>query len=315
MNQAKVRRSAETPLRGVVAALALVVMTFAARAQTNAGLTAVVVPGYTFSQGEIPTTSKLNELGNPSIQIIGSVGGSNGLAANSVNGTMLYSGVVDGTTMAFNGASPRQLEVAPAGVGATQLATNAAGAGLSGGAGSALAVQVDNTNVTINAGNLLTLASNVWGWATNSLFGCRQSGTNGPIAVQAPLLITNNSLVLTNYTSPLVSGLGAAFTTNFAHGLANGTPRLVRWVLVCGTADQGFSAGDELPATAWTYRFSSAGTIYEYPLCQGGANSSNVWVTSFGLIGNDSIIFQNKTNSARVSPNTNNWSLKCYAFQ
>lgn len=108
-----------------------------------ATLSAVVTSGYTFGPNEVPTIVTLNELGEPTIQIIGTVDGSTGLTPGSVTGTLLADSVPDGVTLTYNGASPRQLMIAQQGVAANQIAVLALGAGLLGGNGTAVFLNVD----------------------------------------------------------------------------------------------------------------------------------------------------------------------------
>ena len=82
-----------------------------------ADLTAVVTPGYQFPlDGSVaPAYDLLNLLGQPTIQIYGTIGGSNTLAAGSVTGVQLNSSVADGVTVGFNGNNPPGLQTLGAG--------------------------------------------------------------------------------------------------------------------------------------------------------------------------------------------------------
>ena len=84
----------------------------------RADLTAIVTPGYQFPlDGSIaPSYMLLNELGMPTIQIFGTVGGSNTLAADSVTGAQLANSVPDGVTIGWNASNPRQLQVLTTGI-------------------------------------------------------------------------------------------------------------------------------------------------------------------------------------------------------
>lgn len=111
----------------------------------QAQLTATVSPGYQFAPGEVPTSSTLNLLGEPSIQIQGTVSGTVGLAAKSVSGDHLMDSVVDGITLDFNSASPRSIEVKAGGISSNQVA-------LGGIQGTNLANNtVTTTNLAVNA--------------------------------------------------------------------------------------------------------------------------------------------------------------------
>lgn len=117
-------------------------------------LTATVQPGYQFSTGERPTTATLNQLGQPTVTMAGTISGTVGLAAKTVNGVHLADGVVDNTTVEFNTASPRAIRIKAGGVSLEQLNAAVAGSGLTGGGGTALSVQVDGVSLVIADGKL-----------------------------------------------------------------------------------------------------------------------------------------------------------------
>lgn len=87
-------------------------------------LTVIIHPGYTFSSDENPTTDTLNQLGEPTAEISGTVDGSTGLTAGSVSGTLLSDDVPDGVTLDYNGSVPRQIEIMAQGVFTNNLNTN-----------------------------------------------------------------------------------------------------------------------------------------------------------------------------------------------
>ncbi len=105
-------------------------------------------------QGSITLTNLATGTGGLTIQ------------ANSVEGTMLNSNVVDDSTLAL---SSNQLIIKNSGVTATQLATSVAGDGLSGGGGTALSVDLSGlSSVSIGAstsevtiGDNLTITGNL----------------------------------------------------------------------------------------------------------------------------------------------------------
>jgi hypothetical protein len=72
----------------------------------------------------------------------------NGLTGGPYDGSVVrtFSVLADGTTLAVSGTG---VKVASAGITATELNTSVAGNGLSGGAGTALAVNVDNSSIEI----------------------------------------------------------------------------------------------------------------------------------------------------------------------
>lgn len=90
----------------------------------KANLTAIITPGYTFAPGENPTTDHLNLLGQPTIDIFGTIGGTNTISPASINGVQMVDAFPDGgilnlplgATMGWNTASPRQLAVNTAGI-------------------------------------------------------------------------------------------------------------------------------------------------------------------------------------------------------
>lgn len=117
-----------------------------------AQLSATVTPGYQFGASERPTATTLNQLGQPTIAISGTIGGSVGLTAGSVTGTHLASSVADGVTLTFTNTSPQALKIKDGGVSTNQISTNIAGVGLTGGAGSALTLtETVITNISIPA--------------------------------------------------------------------------------------------------------------------------------------------------------------------
>jgi hypothetical protein len=65
---------------------------------------------------------------------------------------------VDGTTLSVSGTG---VKVANAGITATQLASSVAGAGLSGGDGTVLSVNVDDSSIEINVDTLRVKAGGV----------------------------------------------------------------------------------------------------------------------------------------------------------
>ncbi len=269
----------------------------------GAQITATVTPGYTFSPNEIPTTVKLNQLGTPSITIAGTVSGTVGLAAKSVNGSHMVDGFVDGTTIDFNGSSPRAIEVKAGGIGATQLAAAALGFGLAGGAGTAAFVNtpslIDTNTVTTNAAGQFTLASH----QASSVIGQGASGGPTNLTLSPQFLVSGGVVSITNFTSSLQSLPGSAgVVANIAHGLG-GTPVMVRWVLVCQTAELGYSIGDEIDA-AGMERLDNVGVMYTW-----GASTTNVWLLQ--VTGAPATL--NKSTAAGGAITIGNWKAKCYA--
>ena len=77
-------------------------------------LTATVNPGYQYADGERPTTDTLNQLGQPTISIAGTVAGTVGLAPLTVSGWHLMTADIDQLTLMWitnGGAWGRQMYV------------------------------------------------------------------------------------------------------------------------------------------------------------------------------------------------------------
>jgi hypothetical protein len=222
-----------------------------------ATLTVTINPGYTFTEGERPTTSSLNQLGEPTATISGTVDGSTGLTAGSVTGTLLADGVPDGLTLDWNTASPRQLEVKLQGIHTNNFDTNVWSWPLVQGA-SAQKVQLaaNPQEFFTNASGLnLSLEPTL---LTNGAAGVGvrydpvQLKTNAAglaVNYDTKAITTNaNGLTLTNFTSAnfslqFLATNGTCMT--LAHGLGR-TPTQVRFVFVCVSGDSGYAVGDEI---------------------------------------------------------------------
>lgn len=276
---------------------------------SRADLSATVYPGYTFSSGERPTTSTLNRLGLPSIIISGTIGGTNsGLAAGSVNGTMLSDGVVDGATIDYTNSSPRALRVKPNSLGLFQLDTTIFGPGLVVGTTN-VGLNIDTNIFSINATNsqltIENLANKVI-LGTSSILGTDATSTNAmSLAVGNGLVVSgstiSNKMFVSSETSFAASdhGLLAAVP----HGLAL-TPTWTRWVFVCKTNESSYAVGDEVDA-AGAVDSGSGGIHLNY-----GANSTFVFITARN---NNNIQLINQSSGAFFTPTTDYWKLKCYA--
>jgi hypothetical protein len=112
--------------------LLMAVIALVTSCPTWAQITATVRPGYTFAPNERLTLDKLNLLGQPVIEVSGTLGGTNvGLAANTVSGTMLMDSVVGNATLQWLSTTPRGLAVNLIGhsnvSGGSLLGTNIAG--------------------------------------------------------------------------------------------------------------------------------------------------------------------------------------------
>ena len=96
--------------------LAMICAWLLAVAPCGAVLTVQVTPGYAFGPDETPTTDHLNALGQPTVNVTGTLDGSTSLAAGSVNGILLADSVPDNISLQYNASVPRNLQVLSAGV-------------------------------------------------------------------------------------------------------------------------------------------------------------------------------------------------------
>ena len=306
--------------------LAVALMLFFGAWTASAQLTATVTPGYTFQSGEVPTTTKMNLLGLPTITISGTVSGSTGLSTNSVNGSQLVNNLPDGVTLDYYTVpNPRQLEVKTAGIYYTQLNVTAFGFGLRGAQTAPVFVYagdfLTNTIFHTNASGIVdSLLSNSVSGASltgpsNTVFGVAYSGTNvfgtnlnlGPgLAVSAAASLVITGFVSTNIVLP-ANFSGGVQIANLAHGLSN-APRTLRWVLQCQTAELGYSVGDEVDVGSFD---RNQGTAFSY-----GSSSTNVWLVASpgGAVAGSSTLLNPKGGGALAVLTLNRWQAKCYAF-
>lgn len=266
-----------------------------------ADLSATVQPGYVFGPNERPNTATLNRLGQPTITISGTIGGTNaGLAAASVNGTHLSDTIVDGTNITFNGASPRALTIVDSGVDVTQISSNIAGLALIGGSGAALDVNVDDETLVIED-DVLKLATNLPPSRLNVTNNHVVVGTEDDVGVALPISqVWTQFIAAITYTTPEVQP-AQGMSTNWAHGLGV-TPTWLRIVWVCKTADAGYVPGDEVePYLFWTD---------DYPFVSGGVNSSNVFL--YGLVTGHPVATGNKNTGVGTLITLSRWRVKAY---
>lgn len=84
------------------------------------------------------------------------------------------------------------------------------------------------------------------------------------------------------------------------------TPRQLRWVMVCGTADLNYAMGDELPVT------SVLTTGANYKMVVEGANATSAYlVTAFAV--SPSAGLPDKTGYTPAAITAARWTLRCYA--
>jgi hypothetical protein len=276
-----------------------------------AELTATVYPGYTLSANERPTTAILNLLARPTITVSGTLGGTNvGLAANSVSGAMLQASVVDDNTIEFfNNGGSTAIRLKAYNTGTNAISSNLAGLGLGGGDGYALSNKTDNATITIT-NDVLTLKSNLspvyLQWVTNTLLGAATYGTNAHLSTPTGFYIETNAFKQLVFESSEYSVTGSGTETySVAHGLG-GTPRSLRPVFVCKTAEYDFTVGEEIDL-----RGVESSTL-KYLVSTCSANTTNVKIR-FQLSG--VVNWRVLTSGAINDLTPANWRLKVYAFR
>lgn len=227
MKKSKVSGPKSKVLRWIIASAVLALDSRLQTPDCLADLSAVVTPGYKFASGERADTSKLNRLGNPTITITGTVGGTNAnVANNSINGAMLVAGF-PGSNLTWDANSPRRLVITNQAIGTNQINGEIAGLGLGSSSGwlgvnvDTNTIQITNDVVTLNLttySNLFSalLAQNLSNWWETNIY------TEAEFAIPA-----------------------AGDRTTNTHTLGR-VPTGVRWVLKCNTADLGYVPGDEV---------------------------------------------------------------------
>lgn len=280
-----------------------------------ADLSVTVRPGYTFGANERPTTSTLNRLGNPTILITGTVGGTNaGIAAGSINGTHFSDTVVDGTNITYNSASPRALTITASGVDVTQISTNIAGLGIAGGGGTNLYLNLEATNGLAITGDKLSITnlppSRINLTSNYVIVGVSNNiGSAVSLPVFAAMVATNPAVP--GFTSFEYSITASGNLVNTNHGLGV-TPGMVRWVLVCKTADGTFAVGDEIEVQNLMNDITNP-SFLQYPVFTLGANSTNVWASTVDTVTVLTVNKDQSTTPGYVALTESRWRLKCYA--
>jgi hypothetical protein len=320
-----------------LALLALVNFSFA-------NLTVTVQPGYSFGSNEQVTIGKLNQLGQPTIGVFGTLDGSVSLAAGSVNGSLLADTVPDGLTLGYNGSTPRQLTVTSAGLldgtggiwasnnflhlaydtNVFTLATNSP-AVIGGGTNSMLSLTFKPGGAARALGLLqnYTVVGQSNGGAMTALdpriFG------QSPVYVQTVNMTNNGSISSQTVTSPILSTVPFQLPVYLVNGTTNigyispaagnvitgpnpfapVVPSDIRWVLVCVTNDAGYAIGDEVDVRGF---YLSGGNAI--PCYNSGANSSTIFMVANNS-GNAFNIL-NKGTGTGTGINQSRWSAKCY---
>jgi hypothetical protein len=312
---------------------------------TRANLQAIVTPGYQYpTDGSVPPTYQtLNLLALPTIQIFGTVGGSNTLAPGSVTGVSMADNFVDGVTIVYNGNSPRQIQVYAPGLvnGYNGLVstnnlfmlnvdtnlflittnsidnTNAYSGGTNESWLTMAPQSLQDTNISPNAmiqPRKISLPAFSLGWGSTNSAVSSNTPMAGLLIGQefAVLNETNVTLMSTNmglglkrnmFTSPLITVGSSGVLYDHSHGLSN-TPPVVRFVLVCQTAEQGYFAGDELPLDQ--VKGGSGNPCWTY-----GANSTNVWLASHE---NTISAFPRTATANNTGLTPADWKAKIYAW-
>ncbi|MDE2100129.1 MAG: hypothetical protein KGL39_22935 [Patescibacteria group bacterium] len=318
----------------------------------RADLTAIVTPGYQFpTDGSVaPSYNLLNLLGQPTIQIFGTVGGSNTLAAGSVTGNQLSSSVADGATIGFNSDSPPGLRVLAAGI---------AGDGLLAQGTTNLMLWADtnlfeletNSPVGTNNGtvhNWLTIRSNA---ITGALLAPGADVQAASLGIKAgfiysggPWAVDTNDVVQTNAQETLLSNEfgvktvatiynttnGAAVTTHtnnwptlsltkFTSGLValtnNSTAIAVAHGLGVVPSRVRWVLVNQIGQDGYNSNDEvTASTVWEQASRTAvtiSADATNAWLSGFN---GTSWSIYNKTNGTTATFTPADWQAKCYAW-
>jgi hypothetical protein len=304
--------------------------------KAHASLTAVVTPAYQFPlDGSVaPSYALLNELATPTVQILGSIGGSNTLSPGSVTGVSMSDSFVDGVTISYNTASPRQIQVKSASIATNHLNTNDWKWPLVQGNNSQFVQFIFDPIFFGTNGVGLTFFYDTNFFTTNGL-GLSRTGpantvtfiqTNGAptntfLGPEFKVFLDTNTIAGIGYTGmtvhlsefisaevALTNATGMFISMN--HGFTN-LPTRVRWVVVCKTAELGYNPGDEFDSMA----LAVSGDPTRHPVP--GTDRTNVfWAVSVQA---NALQLPNKTNPAApqnltaVANIVSNFKLKCYA--
>jgi len=245
-------------------------------------------PGYTWTVGETVTEDKLNLAANPTIDLIGTIS-STAIADLAVTTAKLADGAVTTIKIADNNVTAVKLDQSTqgdvqqyaagtyaAGVYAVTLSPARTGAYV---AGEVIRFKADTANtatgavdVNVNARGAKNLFKNVTteldagDIPINSVVTAVYDGTNFQV------------LAIAGVTSQLYTGTAAATlaagSQTFAHGLVT-TPRIVRAVLICTTAQAPYALNDELDVDG---AFNTGGSNPEISY---HANITNIVVTLY----------------------------------
>lgn len=285
---------------------------FAVHLSAFAQLTVVVTPGHTFRENERPTVTTLNQLGKPTIQVYGTIGGTNvSLGTNSILGEHLSDSVVDNFTIEFdNSVAPRRIRVKAFNIGTNVVSSNLAGDALIGGDGDPLSVFYDTNWFRLDTNGALSLQTNVdltllsLKLLDSHIFIGDTNDQAMSLALDASVfnVETNvnpaGALTLRSFTSfeyPLAIG-----TVQTNHGFT-ATPSQVRWVLLCKTNDIGYVVGDEVDAHVAENGDTTAMAT--------GANATNVFLAIRNI---SALKFPTKDGATQGTINSARWKAKAY---
>jgi hypothetical protein len=247
------------------------------------------IPGYNWTVGELVTEDKLNLAANPTVSLAG-----------TITSTTIGDGVI----------TPAKLNV------------SVAGNGLSGGGGTALAVNVDDSTIEINADTLrlkdvgitvaklaTTIISDI-AVAKTTLVGAdvMPLADSAAANVTKKITVTNLLAALTSltvagsYASAEISLASGVILAETSHNLG-ALPRVLRGVLVAQAAPEaGYTAGDEIDALGLV----TSGSVP--PFCL-GANATKV----FALCATTTPNILHKTTGTSFTITAAKWKFKLYA--
>lgn len=180
-------------------------------ASAYADLSVTVAPGYTFGADEVPTIDNLNLLGLPTISVYGTIDGSNGVAPNSLTGDQLVNGFPDGTTIEFNGGSPRSIRVKAGGIGTNELNPAAFLAPLVGGSNTLVQLQTNSLTLTYLKTNWADGTGISTSVSTNAFILLATSSTNSVVTntVVTGITLTNLATAVASVTAASMPAVGA----------------------------------------------------------------------------------------------------------
>ena len=276
----------------------------------SAELTATVYPGYTLSANERPTTAILNLLARPSVTVSGTLGGTNvGLAANSVNGAMLMTSVVDDDTIElFNNGGSTAIRLKAYNTGTNAIDANLAGLGLGGGDGFALSNKTDNVSLTIT-NDTLTLMTNLSATYLNVASNGVVVGTSTNRGQTVDMQVFAKILGTNGYASAELTLSAGSALLNAAHNYGY-TPGYVRGAIICKTVDaSAYAVGDEVDF-AGIAGVENGGSFERGKVFSLGGNATNV----FCIQSSTTFLYvNNKTSGVPTQLTHASWKAKIYA--